>query len=899
MKKMMNNRKRYKVRGDSVSETHDGMEMDARGIAEIERLQGTLEIQRAILSFSPDAIMALKNGNKLVYANPGTYEMCGYSREEIGLNLTPELLLDAADVGTIRKAFAHAMNHGFKQCDTVMIHKNGARIDVQVQIFAVKNDSNGVWGLGIIVRDISQLKRIQREIGEAKHRLEVALAASNAGVWEADFLRKTVVYDGFVGVQFGLDPSGGVLDAAEFLEELKKIVPAYSKFENLQELVTESVKTSILSEGFPSLHADGTITYFSNFTRLIYDDAKPVKAVGAVFDVTRNIEMQNELVASKETAEIASRSKSRFLSSMSHEFRTPMNAIIGMSELLLAERLSPKQRQYVNDIKTSSTSLAGMIDEVLDFSTIEAGMLKLAPAPYDLRELLCNLKSIFSASAEEKDIEFVLKVAEDLPSRVLGDDMRVRQILINTVGNAIKFTYRGYAELHAYAANGLLCFDVRDTGIGIRKEDLDRIFWDFTQLDKEERHSSGTGLGLPITKSLVQLMKGSISAESIYGGGSVFRIRLPLEICEEETGYREPADDTFIRAPEARILVVDDNAINLNVASGLLRLRGIDCDTAFGGREAIKKIEEKKYDIVFMDHMMPEMDGLETTRLLRERGYGQDDLVIVALTANAVEGAQQVFEEAGMNDALFKPISGGSLNRVLEKWLPGEKVLRVSATHDTLDFVPSKAQDLLYNAVSGIEGLNINLGLRYSGGMYDVYEQSLGIFIRRLPEVIGRAERFLAEDDRKSFYIEIHGMKGSLSNIGATVLAARAERLESAVRSGDIAFCHLNLPDLISEARAMSAQLAAVVEGKDALPVNAPTGNMEELKHSLMLVRSYIDDFESDEALEILDRLKNENFGENINGTLRDILHLIEEFEYDRGVFMIEQLQRLEVSGGA
>jgi len=388
------------------------------------------------------------------------------------------------------------------------------------------------------------------------------------------------------------------------------------------------------------------------------------------------LEMTEQLETALEEAQQANKAKSTFLSNMSHEIRTPMNAIIGMGELLQHEDLSERQKEYVDDITLSSKALLEIINDILDFSKIESGKLELNPIDYNLIALLSHIEAMFAYITKRKGLSFILEPVGDLPEILYGDDIRLRQILTNILGNAVKFTEKGYVRLRVTASEDMLFFEITDTGVGIRKEDQPKLFKAFEQMDKAlNRNIVGTGLGLVISRSFIDMMGGTITLESEYGQGTVFTIAIPIVLGNEDLvkGCNTEEERSII-APEAKVLVVDDNEFNRKVASGLLNLMEIEAETTDSGYKAIELVSSKDYDIVFMDHMMPGMDGVEATFEIRKMGGKYEHLPIIALTANAVSGAKEMFLENNFNGFLSKPIDSNELKRVLECWLPSEKV---------------------------------------------------------------------------------------------------------------------------------------------------------------------------------------------------------------------------------
>jgi signal transduction histidine kinase/CheY-like chemotaxis protein len=377
-----------------------------------------------------------------------------------------------------------------------------------------------------------------------------------------------------------------------------------------------------------------------------------------------------DFMREKQRAESANNAKSDFLAVMSHEIRTPMNAILGLNEIVSRTELTGIQRKYMNDIRKSAHSLLTIINDILDFSKIEAGKLEIISSNYNLRALLDNLYSMFCILYKEKKLELNFSIDPNLPDTVYGDENRTRQVLTNLLSNALKYTREGQVDFSAFFDAGILRFDIKDTGIGIRPEDTEKLFKPFEQLDtRKNRNVVGTGLGLAICFRLCQLMGGKLWLESEYGKGSTFSAAIPY-IPAEEVSEAELNETKEFSAPEAKILVVDDIEINLEVCGAMLNGFGINADLAQSGKAALELAEKNNYHLIFMDHMMPEMDGLETTKRLRALGGHNATVPLIALTANVINGAEQMFMEHQFNGFLAKPIEFASLNLCLRSWLP-------------------------------------------------------------------------------------------------------------------------------------------------------------------------------------------------------------------------------------
>ena len=397
---------------------------------------------------------------------------------------------------------------------------------------------------------------------------------------------------------------------------------------------------------------------------------------------------EKELQKQKAIAENANKTKSAFLSNMSHEIRTPMNAIVGMTEILKRKQFDEETEEYLDNIKHSGEALLAIINDILDFSKVESGKMELVPEDYDLRLLIKELDLIFKTRIGTKEIQMEYDLDNRIPNVLIGDSKRIRQILINIANNAIKFTEKGFVRISVAVESMTekevnLKFSVKDSGQGIREEDLPKLFDAYQQVDLQKNSKKeGTGLGLAICSQLVQLMGGSLQVESTYGKGSTFFYSVKQGISTRVLQKSEAHTQTKFTAPEAHILVVDDNKMNLKVFEGLFKPVAMQIDTAMDGQEAIEKVKQQDYDIVFMDHMMPGMDGIEVTATIRqlpEDALHDADyykrLVILALSANATEDAKQLFLSNGMDGFLSKPIKIQEGLELLRQWLPQEKIL--------------------------------------------------------------------------------------------------------------------------------------------------------------------------------------------------------------------------------
>ncbi|MDR0440534.1 MAG: response regulator [Candidatus Accumulibacter sp.] len=519
-------------------------------------------------------------------------------------------------------------------------------------------------------------------------------------------------------------------------------------------------------------------------------------------------------------AERAAEAKSDFLARMSHEIRTPMNAIIGLSEVVQREYGAPKGLEYITHIKNAGKNLIAIINDILDFSKIESGRLDIIHSPYEMPSLLNDVLTIIRVRLTETPLELILDISPALPHTMIGDVGRIRQILLNLLSNAIKYTKEGFIKFSALlevpsADEARLIFIVEDSGIGIRQEHMPKLFGDFSRIDEKHNISiEGAGLGLAITRSLCRAMGGDVTVQSEYGKGSVFTATLtqtvtdwtPMGDMAEISVERDEKQPITFTAPKAEVLIVDDFLSNLLVAEGLLAPYGMRVYTCLNGREAVELVKKRAFDLVLMDHMMPEMDGMEATRVIRNMNEERcRTLPIVALTANAVVGMKEKFLENGFDDFLAKPIDIAKLDAMMKKWLPADKIM------DPPEIVPpSPKTGASETAVPEIEGVDVAAGIARIGGSQRRYLVLLETFRRDVEAGFALLEKEPDKASLRSFTTATHALKGALANIGANELSQKAALLEKASRRADMPVIHANLALFRKELAALGARIGEI-----------------------------------------------------------------------------------------
>lgn len=617
----------------------------------------------------------------------------------------------------------------------------------------------------------------------------------------------------------------------------------------------------------------------------------------------KNAELEEAISA----AEKAGSARDIFLSNMSHELRTPINTILGLNELILRESQEEAIKEYALDIRHAGNILLTLVSDILDFTKIEAGQMELTDGIYDISSLLNDLINGISIQLRKKKLDLELDIAQDIPHKLSGDEIHIRQIISNLLSNAVKYTERGKVTLHLgwkkISEDEIeLDLAVKDTGVGIKEKDISKLFGVFQRMDTvTQNESERTGLGLAITNRLVEMMGSKLEVESTYGKGSVFAFKIVQKVADSaplgdfEKQYNESLRSAknykqkFI-APMGRILIVDDNAMNLAVAQGLLKETRLQVDVASGGGECLELLKRKTYHVICLDHMMPVMDGVETLHAIRNLdGNPSADTPIIALTANAVAGAREFYLKEGFQDYLTKPIDPDKFESLLIKYLPENVVYLTQDQNASEDGLEDETEiGELESKLSSI-GFNIRNGLKYMGNNMMLYGNVLQDFQLILQEKEEALRDFLKKRDMPGYAIIVHSLKGNARNVGADDLADEAFELEKMSKAGQLEDVEVRSPILFNLMKNIRKDLKNYLdsEKKAAKAVEEPKDEEklkitdDDWKQALRELAGRLDDFDGDSVNEKLAELKRYDRPEADKTMLRLCEKAVKDYAYD------------------
>ncbi|MCM1106029.1 MAG: response regulator [Blautia sp.] len=640
---------------------------------------------------------------------------------------------------------------------------------------------------------------------------------------------------------------------------------------------------------------------------VVMDDVTALNELRDARIALERIEKINkEYEKAKDEAIRANEAKSLFLSNMSHEIRTPINAVLGMNEMILRECTDEQLLSYAANIQSSGKTLLFLINDILDMSKIESGKMEIVPVEYPFADLLLDLWNIIALRAQDKGLSLTFTLDETMPQKLFGDDVRIKQIVTNLLTNAVKYTPQGSIGLHAaYERTGgeqlNLILSVKDTGTGIRKEDMGKLFESFQRLDEEKnRNIEGTGLGMNITMSLLKLMDGDMKVESEYGRGSTFTVTIPQRIvCADPVGSfdeiksrqeqnRAQRQQAF-EAPEASVLVVDDNEMNRIVFQSLLKRTKMKITAADSGKNALALIEKEHFDIIFMDHMMPDMDGIETLHAMKELADSPNGQTpVIVLTANAISGAKEMYLQEGFDDFLTKPIDGDLLEQTVADYLPGRLICRSTASvrgHEE----PAVKEDVDLSDY----GISVANGLSHAKGDAEIYTELAGMFVREQ----GKQEtmrQFIAEQNLKDYAIWVHGLKGNARTLGADALADLAYEHEMQSKAGDLSYVQVHWDKLLAVWNRTLEGFHAYLDrcGRcDEKYDAAENGALLELsRDDLERAAALLDDFETEQAAGLLREWIKSPLEPDMHARIKGALIALEdEFDEDKAIALLRE----------
>ncbi len=691
----------------------------------------------------------------------------------------------------------------------------------------------------------------------------------------------------------GREDEGITVQRSE-LKPLEYTGLAYGDYRLHLRVLDSAGKTELFDESYEIVKKPQF--YENPFFRLLLIMAVALVAGFIVWRVLKSTVIRRqyaEIKRAKEEAERANTAKSRFLANMSHEIRTPINTIMGMNEMAMREDATgvPKpyfmsMMNYAFDIRNASESLLSLINDLLDMSKIESGKMHLVLQEYDTQEMLRSIVSMIRIRSTEKELTFDVTVDEILPRRLYGDQGKIKQIVLNLLTNAVKYTdIGGYALCVSMEEREddecKLKFSVKDTGIGVKEEDMDRLFTAYERLDEQKNSGKqGTGLGLDISRRFAELMEGSLTCESVYGKGSEFILTLTQKIIDktpigvfmehDDHGSQGPYVPLFI-APDADVLVVDDNPMNLNVIKGLLKGTKVFVSTASSGEECLEKIKDTRFDVILLDHMMPSMDGVETVAEIR-KDYPK--LPVYALTANTTAG-EEFYKSKGFDGYLSKPVDSRILERTIMKHLP-EEIMEKPEAEDAVPELTEIPKNLKW--IYETEGILVPEGIKNSGGISN-YIFSLELFFDTIDVNLKVLKDAYEADNIRLYTIKVHSLKSSARIIGAMELSWLAESLEDAGNREDMAFIDENAPKLFSEYEAFKTKLAGLTEDKDS--GDKEMISEEELKEAYSALSDMIPQMDYDAVEMILLQLREYALPKEDEDRIKKLEKMLKVFDWD------------------
>ena len=629
------------------------------------------------------------------------------------------------------------------------------------------------------------------------------------------------------------------------------------------------------------------------------DDGKIARILWVTEDIDKERRERERLIDASERAVAASEAKSAFLSNMSHEIRTPINAVLGMNEMILRESDDKNILGYSENIRSAGSTLLGLINDILDFSKIEAGKMEIIPVDYDLSSVINDLVNMIQTKADAKGLKLEFEISREVPKLLHGDEVRIKQIVTNILTNAVKYTEKGrvtlcidYEKIPDEEDCILLDVAVKDTGIGIKEEDMKKLFSEFDRIEeKRNRNVEGTGLGMSITKRLLEMMGSELQVESKYGLGSKFSFSLRQTVIKwEELGDYEAAYKASLasrgkyhekfRAPKAEILVVDDTPMNLEVFINLLKKTEIKIKTAATGEEALSLAFDKEYDVIFLDHMMPDKDGIETLHEMRERKDAPNlQTPVICLTANAISGAREKYLAEGFDNYLTKPIDSVKLEEMLIEYLPEEKIIPAESDEDA-ETDETGDNMRIPDYITGISEIDTDTGIKNCGGIEE-YMKTVEIYAKAVKDNADETEQFWKSADIKNATIKIHALKSSSRIIGATDLGELAQELENAGNENDTEKLGERIDELLYRYRKIGEALSPLIGVDEPNESDLNPISEDELGQMYTAISEFISVSDYDSVVDLIEALKGYRVPDNEKERRNALIKAADEVRYE------------------
>jgi len=874
---------------------------------------------RVMLDTNPQINVLFDSSFKVIDCNPTAVKFMGFETREDFLDGFLERMIssiqatqpDGRPSRAMEEWFKIAAKEGQVKFETELSVKGNKRsIDVELK----KIPYEGSFAIVGYVFDITNMREREVELLNAHEQNELQIAklntmvqATKIGLWDIEIMDGDPAspdnhfhWSDEFRQMLGFSDENDFPNTGDSWSERIHPDDKNEVLEAFERHVLDNTGKTPYAEDYRIMMKNGEYAHYRDTGEVIRDEnGKALRAVGSLVDITETKNILHETERQRIEAQAANQAKSAFLSTMSHEIRTPMNAILGITEMqLYNDTLDSNTKEAFDKIYTSGDLLLSIINDILDLSNIEAGKLELDVSNYEIASLVSDTVQLNIMRIGSKAIEFKVSVDENTPAMLSGDELRIKQILNNLLSNAFKYTLEGEVTLTVTAEplecsddEVVLVFKVSDTGQGMTEDQVQSLFDEYSRFNTEaNRATEGTGLGMSITNNLINLMNGFIFVESTPGEGSVFTVRLPQGKVGSETIGREIAENlqqfrtsniaqmkrvqiTREPMPYGSVLIVDDVETNIYVAKGLLVPYELTIDSAESGFEAIEKIENGNvYDIIFMDHMMPKMDGLEATRRIRATGYDQP---IVALTANAVSGQADVFLKNGFDNFISKPIDLRHLNLILNTLIRDKQPPEVIAANRNRAAQKSEPAEQAAAAPEQI------IDMRFAEFFVRDAVKALAIL-----DEISEKNEYQGEDTMRAYIINVHGMKSALANVGNVSLSAIAAELEMAARAENTKILRSETPAFLNALRAFTEELKPK-DDSDA------TDNTDEdkvyLKEKLLAIKTACGEYDEKSAEEELAALKQKTWTHENRELLDMIDELLLHSDFDEIVELIDK----------